>query len=153
MVFKKGNCANPGGRRKQAFPFTKRDIHTHFHKWVELIETGKMSDAVRLRACKELVVWMTERMYGKPHQALDIKANQPLAAVVNISLGSDGELGIPSTIDPTKQMLTMKRDENSISREVKAELPTIVLDSQANDPPAETPTNQQDGSDLPDWLD
>ena len=107
MVFKKGEVANPNGaRRCKEFPFTKKDIKHHFEEWKRLVEKGKMSDAVRLRATRQLVEFMCDRMYGRPHQALDISSDKPLAAIVNISLGMEGE--------------ALLRDENSNSSEVKA---------------------------------
>lgn len=147
MVFKKGETGNPRGqlRYKKKFPFTKSQLEHHFHEWVQLVETGKMSDAVRLRAVKDLVEFMADRFYGKPSQALSVSADKPLAAVVNISLGesstADIQAALPNANKVIEHQTACRLDhENQNSREVSS-----TEDNRVSTEPKES-------NDVPDWL-
>jgi hypothetical protein len=125
MAFTKGNVANPIGRPKtKLLPFSIKDIGKHFLEWKRLVETGEMSDLQRMHATRGLVEFMCDRLWGKPAQAIAVTADKPLAAVVNITLGSDAN-GLPTIpLTPLGQaLLTDSKPclvtENNTSRDVE----------------------------------
>lgn len=142
MVWQPGETGNPGGRAKkeEAFPFTVSDIKHHFERWKKLVETGKMTDHVRLHATRQLVEFMVQRMYGKPAQALDIQSDTPLAAVVNITLGSDA--------DPRQIEKALPTQSVAVLEEVR---PALLPENQ-NSQEVETLEISGDQKDPPDWI-
>lgn len=101
-----------------------------------------MSDLQRMHATRGLVEFMCDRLWGKPAQSVAVTADKPLAAVVNITLGSDGN-GLPTIpLTPLGQALLMDSKpclvpENYSSSEVKKPEPLPA--------PAKR-------TDVPDWL-
>lgn len=162
MVFKPGNCANPNGRPKgkRKFPFTKSQLEKYFNQWVDLVENGRMSDAVRLRATRDLVEYMSDRFYGKPQQAVSVSADKPLAAIVNISLaGSTPDevaaalpaqpLAIPSNTSGPSVNLNNKTilvHENKKTREVNSTEQNGISSG------CSTEQNNDSSNDVPDWI-
>lgn len=74
-----------------------------------------MSDPVRMRAARDLVQFMADRFWGKPAQALDLNVDKPLAAIVNINLGEDGSIGLPSSVDPERNVIELKPEQPAIN--------------------------------------
>ena len=152
MGFSPGVCHNPRGRpAHRQWPFSKRDIQTHFLEWKRLVMEGELSDLQRMYAHKTLVEFMADRMYGKPAQAVALTTNQPLAAVVNISLGNDGGSVVDVPLTPLGRDLLIESKpclvhENNSSREVTTEKKQLTLADDCVSAPTEETT------DLPDWL-
>lgn len=138
--------------KPKVWPFTRKDLVKHFLKWKALVEDGDFTDAVRLRARKELVEFMADRMYGKPAQAVAITANQPLAAIVNIQLGDSGAGVIDVPLTPLGRDLLIDSKpclvtENNTSHDLPAEKKQLTSTPDcASAPPA------GESSGLPDWL-
>ena len=153
MAFLPGQCANPAGRLpRRLMPFSKRDIQTHFLEWKRLVTDGEMSDLQRMHGHRMLVEFMCDRLYGKPAQAVALTTNQPLAAVVNITLGADGDNVVDVPLTPLGRDLLIESKpclvhENNSSREVTTEKKQLTSEPGcASAPPA------GESADVPEWL-
>ena len=94
MGFKSGDKWNgkPGGR-KRLWPFTSEQLKDNLLKAQELVSAQDNWPNIEswYKALMQLITFQADRLYGKPAQQLDIKADKPLAAIVNIQLSDPSQ--------------------------------------------------------------